>query len=114
MKVVNVAKQKGEKVKRDRGHLLKQLAELPRNCSPDELAAFNQKVVTLGFENDEKFQYEALTQTERDLKKAFPESDWAKRHLQIIYFGRGYCPARGHDPSLCPICAFAGKARGRS
>ena len=56
----------------------------------------------------------SVTQTERDLKKAFPERDWAKRHLQIIYFGREYCPARGHDPTMCPICAFAGKARGRS
>lgn len=56
----------------------------------------------------------SVTQTERDLKKAFPEKDWAKRHLQIIYFGREHCPARGHDPAMCPICAFAGKVSGRS
>ncbi len=49
----------------------------------------------------------SVTQTERDLKALFPESEWAKRHLQIIYFGREHCPARGHDPAVCPICSFA-------
>ncbi|KXK39931.1 MAG: endonuclease III [Saprospiraceae bacterium] len=44
-------------------------------------------------------------QTEKDLKKLFPESIWNKLHLQIIFFGREYCPARGHDPSKCPICS---------
>lgn len=40
---------------------------------------------------------------ESDLKKLFPKKDWIKVHLQIIYFARQYCPARGkhHD---CPIC----------
>jgi len=42
--------------------------------------------------------------TEKDLKKAFPSSMWNKIHLQIIYFARTYCPARGHKPELCPIC----------
>lgn len=45
-----------------------------------------------------------VEQTERDAKRLFPESSWNKLHLQIIYFGRGHCPARGHDPALCPIC----------
>ena len=45
--------------------------------------------------------------TERDLKKLFPEETWIARHLQIIYFGREYCPARGHDLSGCPICGWA-------
>jgi endonuclease-3 len=45
--------------------------------------------------------------TERDLKKLFPRQDWAKRHLQIIYFGREYCPARNHDFEKCPICSWA-------
>jgi endonuclease-3 len=45
--------------------------------------------------------------TERDLKRHFPEDAWAKLHLQIIYFGRRFCPARGHDPAACPICSFA-------
>jgi endonuclease III len=49
-----------------------------------------------------------VEQTERDLKKVFPREEWARRHLQIIYFGREYCPARGHDPDACPICSWAG------
>lgn len=47
--------------------------------------------------------------TERDLKKAFPIDTWNRRHLQIIYFGREYCPAQRHDPAGCPICSFAAK-----
>jgi endonuclease III len=42
--------------------------------------------------------------TERDLKDLFPESSWNRLHLQIIFFGRQYCPARGHKPGDCPIC----------
>ncbi len=45
-----------------------------------------------------------VEQTEKDLKKAFPKDSWNKVHLQIIYFARKYCPARGHDPEKCPIC----------
>ncbi|MCU0669029.1 MAG: endonuclease III [Myxococcota bacterium] len=48
-----------------------------------------------------------VVQTERDLKALFPESEWARRHLQIIYFGREQCPARGHDAKECPICSWA-------
>ena len=48
-----------------------------------------------------------VEQTERDLKKLFPCEEWGKRHLQIIYFGREYCPARGHDMDACPICSWA-------
>lgn len=50
-----------------------------------------------------------VEQTERDLKRCFPEQEWARRHLQIIYFGREHCPARGHAPSECPICSWAGR-----
>jgi endonuclease-3 len=50
----------------------------------------------------------SVEQTERDLKKVFPEEEWGRRHLQIIYFGREYCPARGHDASKCPICSVVG------
>jgi endonuclease-3 len=50
----------------------------------------------------------SVEQTERDLKKVFPRDEWARRHLQMIYFGRQYCPARGHDPDACPICSWAG------
>jgi len=49
-----------------------------------------------------------VKQTEEDLKKLFPESAWNKVHLQIIYFGRQYCPARGHVKEECPICSVYG------
>ncbi len=48
-----------------------------------------------------------VQQTEKDLKKVFPKQDWNDLHLQIIYFGREYCPARGHDLTTCPICSWA-------
>jgi endonuclease-3 len=48
-----------------------------------------------------------VEQTERDLKKVFPEEAWGKVHLQIIYFGRQYCPALYHDLDACPICSWA-------
>jgi len=47
-----------------------------------------------------------VEQTERDLKKLFPPEEWGRRHLQIIYFGREYCPARNHEVQTCPICAW--------
>jgi endonuclease-3 len=49
----------------------------------------------------------SVEQTERDLKKVFPEETWGKVHLQIIYFGRQYCPALYHDLDACPICSWA-------
>lgn len=45
--------------------------------------------------------------TERDLKKVFPRETWGKVHLQIIYFGRGHCPALFHDLEGCPVCSWA-------
>jgi endonuclease III len=45
--------------------------------------------------------------TEHDLKRLFPEEAWGKVHLQIIYFGRQYCPALYHDLDGCPICSWA-------
>lgn len=45
-------------------------------------------------------------ETERDLKRLFPKNKWIKLHLQIIYFARQYCPARGHKREQCPICHF--------
>jgi len=48
----------------------------------------------------------SVEQTERDLKKLWPESEWGRRHLQMIYFGREYCPARGHEKSVCPVCSW--------
>lgn len=46
-----------------------------------------------------------VKQTEKDLKKLYPEKDWDKLHLQIIYFARTYCSARGHKTAECPICS---------
>jgi endonuclease-3 len=46
-----------------------------------------------------------VEQTEHDAKRLFPEELWNKLHLQIIYFGREYCPARGHNEDTCPICS---------
>jgi endonuclease-3 len=51
-----------------------------------------------------------VERTEADLKRIFPRDGWNKLHLQIIFFGREHCPARGHDPVRCPICSFAAKA----
>jgi endonuclease III len=45
-----------------------------------------------------------VVQTEADLKKLFPRDKWNKLHLQIIFFGREYCPARSHKKEDCPIC----------
>ena len=45
-----------------------------------------------------------VIETERDLKRLFPESSWNKLHLQIIFFGREYCTARGCDGTKCEIC----------
>ena len=49
--------------------------------------------------------------TEAHLKKLFPRDTWNRRHLQIIYFGREYCPALHHDMSACPICGWAASAK---
>lgn len=48
-----------------------------------------------------------VTKTEKDLKAVFPRESWNKLHLQIIFFGREYCPARNHDLQKCPICSWA-------
>jgi len=48
-----------------------------------------------------------VEEVERDLKAVFPRDRWNTLHLQIIYFGRQYCPARQHDPAACPICSWA-------
>ena len=54
-----------------------------------------------GLSNDTTVQ-----KTEQDLKAIFPKEIWNKLHLQIIFFGREYCPARGHDLTTCPICSW--------
>ena len=48
-----------------------------------------------------------VERTERDLKAVFPRPTWNARHLQIIFFGREYCPALRHDLTACPICSWA-------
>ena len=50
-----------------------------------------------------------VEQTEADLKRLLPEDTWNVLHLQIIYFGREHCPAKGHDPLKCPICKEIGR-----
>lgn len=50
-----------------------------------------------------------VVRTEKDLKRLFPRESWNKLHLQIIFFGREYCPARGHNPYECPICKDFGR-----
>ena len=51
-----------------------------------------------------------VVQTEKDCKRLFDEDLWNKLHLQIIFFGREYCPARGHNPYECPVCSKIGRA----
>jgi endonuclease-3 len=50
-----------------------------------------------------------VKQTESDLKRLFPKESWNKIHLQIIYFGRQFCKARGHHIAECPICSHYGR-----
>jgi endonuclease-3 len=49
----------------------------------------------------------SVKKTEEDLKKNFARETWNRRHLQIIYFGREYCPSLRHDLTKCPICSWA-------
>lgn len=52
-----------------------------------------------------------VIQTEKDLKALFSKKTWIKVHLQIIYFARKYCPARGHKMDKCPICSILEKVK---
>ena len=49
----------------------------------------------------------SVEEVEADLKQLYAPERWGKLHLQIIYFGRQYCPAKGHVPASCPICSWA-------
>ncbi len=51
-----------------------------------------------------------VVRTEADLKALYAPEHWNPLHLQIIYFGREYCPALRHEQSACPICAWAAPA----
>ncbi|WP_019530528.1 endonuclease III [Dasania marina] len=46
----------------------------------------------------------SVVQTEKDLKRLFPQERWNSLHLQFIYYGREYCSARGCDGTVCPLC----------
>ncbi len=50
-----------------------------------------------------------VVKTEEDAKKIFPKELWNKLHLQIIFYGREYCKARGHQKNQCPICNEIGR-----
>lgn len=56
----------------------------------------------------------SVTQTERDLKRLFPESSWNRLHLQIIFYGREHCSARGCDGTVCEICRTCFPERARA
>ena len=51
----------------------------------------------------------SVEKTEKDLKRLFPKTSWNKLHLQMIYYGREYCPAISHNRELCPICYVYGR-----
>jgi endonuclease-3 len=53
----------------------------------------------------------SVAQTERDLKRLFPEAAWGRVHLQMIYFGREHCPALGHNAGACLVCSWAAPKR---
>lgn len=50
----------------------------------------------------------SVEETEKDLKRLIPKERWNKAHLQIIFMGREFCPARGHIPEKCPVCSVIG------
>lgn len=50
----------------------------------------------------------SVEETERDLKRLIPIDRWNKAHLQIIFMGREFCPARGHIIEKCPVCSVLG------
>jgi endonuclease-3 len=54
-----------------------------------------------------------VAQTEHDLKRLFPRDAWNRLHLQIIFYGREFCTARGCDGTVCPLCRELYPARRR-
>ena len=51
----------------------------------------------------------SVKQTERDAKRLFPKDKWSKLHLQIVFYGRDYCPAKNFNPNKCPITSVVGR-----
>lgn len=54
-----------------------------------------------------------VVKTEQDFKALFPKESWNQLHLRIIFYGRKFCPAKGHQPDLCPICNKFAKKQGK-
>ena len=66
--------------------------------------------VFVDYDHDIDFsKYETFAYVEA--KRLFPEASWGRVHLQMIFFGREHCPARGHDLASCPICSWAASKR---
>jgi endonuclease-3 len=55
-----------------------------------------------------------VVQTERDLKRLFPQEHWNQLHLRIIFYGREHCTARGCDGTVCPLCREVNPGRRRA
>ena len=51
----------------------------------------------------------SVKETEKDAKRLFPEQKWSKLHLQIVFYGRAYCPAKNFNPEKCPITSVVGR-----
>ncbi|MAQ72474.1 MAG: endonuclease III [Candidatus Marinimicrobia bacterium] len=51
----------------------------------------------------------SVKETEKDAKRLFPEQKWSKLHLQIVFYGRDYCPAKNFNPEKCPITSVVGR-----
>ena len=51
----------------------------------------------------------SVKQTEKDAKRLFPKEKWSNLHLQIIFYGREYCPAKNFNPNICPITSVVGR-----
>jgi endonuclease-3 len=51
----------------------------------------------------------SVVQTEKDAKRLFPKEKWSKLHLQIVFYGRDYCPAKNFNPNECPITSVVGR-----
>lgn len=51
-----------------------------------------------------------VEKVEADLKHLFPQEHWNRLHLQIIYFARTFCPAKQHNPLICPLCSILSSA----
>ena len=67
-------------------------------------SAFIPKEKLSAYQRWELSSGKSVVQTERDLKRLFPEAEWNALHLRIIYYGREHCSARGCDGTQCPIC----------